>query len=135
MVNIKKEDVTFILKVGEIEHDTEGAIKGVNFVYRGDYSDYNWGFKLHHVFTADSSKPEFTPLGDVTKQQVSKWIENDLSKVPDIDIESLRMNPDQDLTGVRLPSPIESLQIQITNEIKGFMKDSSVKLKTATLSN
>jgi len=117
---ITKNDITFILKVGDVAYDNDGVIRAVDFVYRGDYKEYNWGFKRQHTFATDPASADFTQLDDVTQEQVAGWIMTDLEVVPDVDIEMFRGNPDQDLSNVRLPSPIESFQIMITNEINGL---------------
>jgi hypothetical protein len=130
---ITKKDVTFILKVGDVSYTNDGVIKSVDFVYRGDYAEYNWGFKRQHTFAGDSSASGFTQLDDVTQEQVSSWITTDLEHIPDVDIEMFRGNPDQDLSNIRLPSPIESFQIMITNEINGFINNIEVELQVKQL--
>jgi len=121
MTDITRTDVTFILKVGDIDYDADGVISKVQFVYRGDYGEHNWGVRQFRTFgLGDATAAGFTALASVTKAQVSEWVLAELSVVPDIDIELFRMNPDQDLTGITLPSEIDNLQRYITTEINAM---------------
>ena len=125
MEPITKEDVTFVLKVGNIKHASDGAICNVDYVYRGDYGDHNWGHKETTSFgKADSNAVGFTALADVTKAQVSSWIMSNISIRPVID------------TDIKMPSHLDNLQRSITAEINGFRANSVAEtLTTATLND
>jgi hypothetical protein len=122
MITIKKEDVTYVMKISEFVEDSAGMVSSVKFVYRGDYNAHNWGFKLEQSFDTRPEVNESIKGVDATDANLIALIEADLADAPDVDIELFRANPDQDLSNVRLPSPLESLQMQIADEITGLME-------------